>query len=221
MFSVNSTILSSTPQSLSNESPDEEEDSSLFYVFGRLNSGGRKVTAQEIRTAVYGGPFIDLIESLNLNSTWRTLFGKESVRLKDHELILRFLALYSQPDKYERPMEEFLNKFCRQHRMGPTKFLKTAEPAFKQTLQTINAALGPAAFRPTRAMNAAVFDSIAVAIARRLDKGPITNHATLRKAFDRLSQDDDYIAATSRATSDETNVATRLRLATSAFAGLK
>lgn len=203
------------------ESPDEEEDSSLFYVFGRLNSGGRKVTAQEIRTAVYGGPLIDLLETLNENPTWRILFGKESARLKDRELILRFLALYHVPDEYERPMEEFLNKFCRKHRNGPRKFLQDAEAKFEQTIETINSALGPSAFRPARSINAAVLDSIAVGIAKRLDKGPITNRSTLRKAFEKLSRDDDYTAATSRATSDETNVATRLRLAKAAFERLK
>lgn len=203
------------------ESPDEEEDSSLFYVFGRLNSGGRKVTAQEIRTAVYGGPLIDLLENLNANPTWRTLFGKESARLKDRELILRFLALLSRPEKYERPMEEFLNKFCRKHRNGPLEYLQTAAAIFQNTVETINRALGPAAFRPTRSMNAAVFDSIAVAIARRLEIGPITGDAALRAAFETLSKSEDYIAATSRATSDETSVATRLQLATKAFAGLR
>ena len=80
------------------ESPDEEEDSSLYYVFGRLNSGGRRVTAQEIRTAIYGGELSHLVEKLNDHPTWRSLFGKESVRLKDRELILRFLALYDDAE---------------------------------------------------------------------------------------------------------------------------
>lgn len=202
------------------ESPDEEEDSSLFYVFGRLNSGGRKVTAQEIRTAVYGGPFLDMIDKLNAYPKWRSLFGKESTRLKDHELVLRFLALYTTSDTYERPMEEFLNRFCRTHRAGPAKFLNKVETTFKRTIDTISDSLGPSAFRPTRAMNAAAFDSIAVGIARRLEKGPIADVRKLKRAFEKLSQTDDYVSATSRATSDETNVETRLRLATQAFADL-
>ena len=119
------------------ESPDEEEDSSLYYVFGRLNSGGRKVTAQEIRTAVYGGALVDLLEKLNGGATWRTLFGKESVRLKDRELILRFLALYDDAESYERPMEEFLNRFCRKHRHGPAKFLAKAETLFKKDRKSV------------------------------------------------------------------------------------
>jgi hypothetical protein len=203
------------------ESPDEEEDSSLYYVFGRLNSGGRKVTAQEIRTAMYGGELIDLLERVNSNPTWRTLFGKESVRLKDRELILRFLALYDDAGSYERPMEEFLNRFCRKHRNGPSKFLTKAEGVFKKTIELANNALGASAFRPARSMNAAAFDSIAVALARRLELGPIEDHAKLKRAFDRLAQNEDYVTATSRATADETSVSTRLALATEAFASVK
>ncbi|MDO9113264.1 MAG: DUF262 domain-containing protein [Polaromonas sp.] len=203
------------------DSPDEEEDSSLYYVFGRLNSGGRKVTAQEIRTAIYNGELSELIERLNSSTTWRSLFGKESIRLKDRELILRFLALYDDAGRYERPMEEFLNRYARKYRHGPAKHLKKVEAVFQKTISTAYSALGASAFRPVRSMNAAVFDSIAVALAWRLDRGPITNEAALKRAFEKLAQSDDYIKATSSSTADEGSVETRLRLATEAFASVK
>ena len=201
------------------ESPEEEEDSSLYYVFGRLNSGGRKVTAQEIRSAIYNGRLIDLAEKLNTNPTWRRLFGKESERLKDRELILRFFALYYDPD-YIRPMEEFVNRFCRKYRNGPAKFLTKAEELFDSTIAVIDKGLGVSAFRPTRSMNAAAFDSIAVGIARRLEKGPISNFTQLKQAHEKLVQNDVYVLATSRATADETSVSNRLTLATEVFASV-
>ncbi len=202
------------------ESPEEQEDSSLYYVFGRLNSGGRKVTAQEIRSAIYNGELIDLVEKLNNNTTWRKLFGKESERLKDRELILRFFALYYDKD-YLRPMEEFINRFCRIHRHGPTKFLAKAEALFNATIAAAEKGLGASAFRPTRSMNAAAFDSIAIGIARRLEKGKITNFAELKLAYDKLATNDTYVLATSRATADETSVSNRLTKATEAFASVK
>lgn len=203
------------------ESPDEEEDSSLYYVFGRLNSGGRKVTAQEIRTAIYSGELIDLVEKLNLNQTWRALFGKDSIRLKDRELILRFLALYEGAESYKRPMEEFLNQYARKYRHGPTKHLKRLEKVFEKTISIASSALGENAFRPVRSMNAAVFDSIAVALARRLDFGPITDETKLKQAFEKLSKTEEYIKATSSSTALESSVETRLELATEAFTAVK
>ena len=203
------------------ESPDEKEDSSLYYVFGRLNSGGRRVTAQEIRTAIYGGELIDLVEKLNNHPTWRSLFGKDSMRQKDRELILRFLALYENAPGYERPMEEFLNRFARKYRNGPSKYLKSAEIVFVKTIETAFHTLGTGAFRPVRSMNAAVFDSIAVALARRLEKGAITDSRKLKKSFDKLSVDSEFVKATSSATATEGSVEIRLRLATEAFAAVK
>ena len=179
------------------------------------------MTAQEIRTAIYGGELVELIEKLNSNPTWRSLFGKDSIRLKDRELILRFLALYENASGYERPMEEFLNRFARKHRHGPPKYLKKAEVVFQKTIDQAHNALGASAFRPVRSMNAAVFDSIAVALARRLDHGPITDQSKLRRAFERLSRLEDYVKATSSSTASEGSVTTRLDLATEAFSSVK
>jgi len=203
------------------ESPEEQEDSSLYYVFGRLNSGGRKLTPQEIRSAIYNGALMDLVEKLNVNPIWRKLFGKESERLKDQELILRFFALYHNSAEYARPMEEFINRFCRKHRHAPQTFLKEAEALFNSTIAAAEKGIGVAAFRPSRSMNAAAFDSIAIGIARRLETGPILDFTTLKTAYEALLRNDLYVLATSRATADETSVTNRLKFSIESFAAVK
>lgn len=199
------------------EAPAEDEDTSLYYIFGRLNTGGRKLTGQEIRSALYHGPFAELIEELNTTPQWRAIFGKENERLKDHELIVRFLALHFDSKKYQRPMEEFLNRFCARHQEGPAEFIEQCRKLFRDTLTIAHDSLSPRAFRPVRAINAAVFDALAVGLARRLAKGPITNPAALATAYQTLSANQQFVSATSRATADEANVATRIRLAAEAF----
>lgn len=200
------------------ESPVEEDDSSLYYVFGRLNTGGRKLSPQEIRSAIYHGPLIDLIEHLNTNTDWRALFGPDNIRLKDRELILRFIALFYASDKYARPMEEFLNNFCRARRAAPSKFFDEIKSMFDQVIALAMNAFGKSAFRPARSINAAAFDSIAVGLARRLAKGPVQDLDALREARAALALDEKYVAATGRSTSDEASVSLRLELATKAFA---
>jgi hypothetical protein len=118
-------------------------------------------------------------------------------------------------------MEEFLNRYARKYRHGSAKHLKRIERVFEKTIATASGALGASAFRPVRSMNAAVFDSIAVALARRLDAGPITDEAKLRRAFEKLSQSEEYVKATSSSTALESSVEARLRLATDAFASVK
>ena len=46
------------------ESP-AEDDTSIYHIFERLNSGGRKLTPQEIRVAVYHGRLIEMVKELN------------------------------------------------------------------------------------------------------------------------------------------------------------
>jgi hypothetical protein len=45
------------------------------FVFERLNTGGKRLTAQEIRNAVYGGEFNNLIVALSRDSTFTRIWG--------------------------------------------------------------------------------------------------------------------------------------------------
>jgi uncharacterized protein with ParB-like and HNH nuclease domain len=98
----------------SQESPPEN-NSSIYHVFERLNTGATPLTPQEIRHCINHGDFTNLLEELNDNLEWREIYGNKNRRLKDRELILRFLALYYDNSKYERPMSEFLNGFMSKH----------------------------------------------------------------------------------------------------------
>lgn len=81
----------------------KKDDTSLYQVFERINTGGRTLTPQEIRNCVYQGKFNTLLIELNKYPEWRTLYGLEShdSRMRDIEFILRFFAL-STPDILEK-----------------------------------------------------------------------------------------------------------------------
>ena len=193
------------------------ENTSIFHVFERLNTGGLKLAAQEVRVATYHGTLMDLIRNLNEYSHWRSIYGKPSPRSKDQELILRFLALYADNEKYEKPMSEFLNKFSGRHRDATSQFLEQCRNTFTSTIELVSRSLGSQAFRPERSLNAAVFDSVMVGVAKRLELGPIKKIAKISTAYDELLKNSKYMDAISRATSDELNVSKRLQEAISTF----
>ena len=147
--------------------------------------------------------------------------GKPSVRLKDQELILRFLAFYFEGEHYEKPVNEFLNKFLSRHRNPPEKFLNECREKFSSMIKTVFAVFGEKAFRPAGSLNAAVFDSVSVAIAKRLAKGKIKNPAKLKTAYDQLLVKKSFLSAVTSATSDEANVSTRMHDAHQAFDGVE
>ena len=198
-----------------------EDQSSIYLIFERLNSGGTFLQPQEIRVALYHGQFASLLSKLNDNEKWRALYGKKSPRLKDLELILRFFSLYFYSSKYERPMKDFLNRNMASNRSLAKHDGPKLTALFETTVNTIFDALGPRAFRLKNAINAAVLDSVMVGVAKRLATGPITSSEALKKAYTNLLLVADYRDSTGRATADEESVKTRLRLAEEAFASVQ
>ena len=71
---------------------------------------------------------------LNEHESWRGIYGKRNSRLKDQELILRFLALFFDGANYQRPMNEFLNKFSKKYKRADQAFLSQAAKVFKGTI---------------------------------------------------------------------------------------
>jgi hypothetical protein len=194
------------------------DDTSIYHIFERLNSAGRLLAAQEMRVALYHGSFMDEIRRLNGLPAWREIFGKLNARLKDQELILRFLALYFDENNYGRPMLEFINKFAAKHQRPDDAFLASASIAFEQTISAYHRSLGREAFRPGRTLNAAIFDSAMVGLARRLasNGSPPTDEEIVER-YRALVADRDYSEATSRSTADEAFVRLRLQKATEFF----
>ena len=202
------------------DSPDDN-DTSIYYIFDRLNSTGRLLNAQEIRSAVDHGPFINLIDELNSYDNWRSIFGKVSPRLKDQELILRFFAFYFNLDEYSVPMKNFLNTFSKSKRNSDKEFLARCEKIFKQMIDIAWDSLGKDAFRPSRIVNAAVFDSVGVGLAKRLERGRINDTGEVAKKYNELLKDEDYKEAISAVTSSDTSVNTRMTKAISAFSDVE
>jgi hypothetical protein len=201
---------------------DEPKDSqrSLYFVFERINSGGIRLSPQEIRNCIADGPLLGCIRELNDDLTWRQIFGdKRNARLKDQELILRFLAMHVRGESYRAPMRDFLNDFCTEYMQEPPEVLVTFKAIFKQAVDTIWAAKGRAAFRPSRALNAAVFEGVMVGLAARLAKNGGASTDEIALAYDNLLKETAFLQACERATAREDTVKTRRTAAIAAFAG--
>ena len=197
-----------------------DDQSSVYHIFERLNTGGTLLQPQEIRACIYHGPLADLLEEFNDDPNWRIVYGPPSERLKDQELILRFLALYFNSDKYCRPMKEFLNRFMGGNRGFQKVTKEKCVKAFLPTVTLVATTLAQRAFRPERALNAAVFDSVMVGLARRLQRGEVKHPKTVANSYDSLLSDDEFKAAVRAGTSDEPNVTLRLNKASKTFAGI-
>lgn len=207
------------------EPQGEEGNDSIYRLFGRLNSGGVILTPQEIRVALYRGPLINWIRDLNQDAAWRSLFGAVHRKLKDHELILRVLAMrqvvvevdghWDDAEKrrsaYKPPMSQFLNSFLQEHRDMRGLDAATLKEAFSQSCGLVLRALGPDGLKFLGRLNAAHVDALLSVLIYLSERGEAPDDGKLRNAITRLRADNKYMEWVSGSTSHRDNVFGRLQ----------
>lgn len=194
-----------------------EDDSSVYHIFERLNTGSVGLNTMEIRKCLYSGSFLSLLEELNQLPDWRKIVGRSEPdrRLRDLELVLRFVAMQECWDRYEKPMKTFLNKYmAKQQSLPPEQQRITGDrirTIFERTCFDVVRCLGEKPFhRSAATLNPSLLDSVMVTAAAARDQG-IT---VTRTGYDTLLIDQEYIdAALTRSTSDTAMVRKRFQRA--------
>jgi uncharacterized protein with ParB-like and HNH nuclease domain len=190
----------------------ENDFSSAYYIFERLNTGGTPLQPEEIRAALYHGLFQDFIINLNTDPLWRKVFGLEHKRAKDQELILRFFAFRYGRASYKAPMKSFLNKFMGTNRNLNKYPAERLRSDFIDALTFITQAVGEKPFRPERSLNAAAFDAVMVVVSENIDnlRGQT---ASFKDKYNSLMSDNDFRRLVTRSTAHEQGVKERFSLA--------
>ena len=193
-----------------------DDTTSMYHIFERLNTGGTKLTDQEVRNAVYHGSFSKFLNSINTYPNWRAILGKQNPdqRQKDTQLILRYMSLYHESENYTKPMRDFLSTFMKKYRKPDKKFLKQEKKRFETTCDLIVEHLGiKRPLNPSGSLNAAVFDSIFVSFAK--------NHTTIpdniKVKIESLITNKEFVDLVDSATTDPPTVRKRLEMANSLF----
>lgn len=199
------------------DTPTENMDS-VYEVFERINTGGMKLSPQEIRSCVAHGNFNSLLFELNKNEIWRDVFGKESVRLKDIELVLRFFAFNENLVNYERPMKKFLTDFMTRNRDPSVHVCERWRKEWTTLMESLLDGLGNRPFRPSgRALNAAFFDSFTVALAKEIKNDNNPTKEEVKNAYEALLDNNDFMKSISSNTADAESVKARFSLASWSF----
>lgn len=195
---------------------DPYDDSSIYHIFERLNTGGMNLNSMEIRRCIYYGEMLSCLERLNDNPMWRLIIGRDKPdnRLRDMELLLRVVSLAYKWNAYEKPMKKFLNKILievnklsldNQH-----EFLEELEMKFNNTCHTICSELPEKPFHIRSRINFAALDSIFSTLMSV--NGECSN---LSEKFVNLLNDSDYLDSISISTSDDKVLKQRFEIARS------
>jgi hypothetical protein len=215
-FQLDDTVLRATVV----QQLDPDDDSSVFHIFERLNTGGINLNPMEIRKCVYSGPQFSLLENINALDEWRKLIGQPKVdkRYRDAELVLRVVALVHSWEKYKKPMKGYLNEY-----LAEVKKLKEPqkEQRIEETQKRISdiikftfEQLGEKPFHLFGRLNYAAMDSTLVAVGVAMTKG-ITD---LKDRYATLISDSEFKNWVTSDTSDDKVLSNRTKKAIAVLA---
>lgn len=198
------------------DTPSDDE-SSIYMVFERLNTGGTPLQPQEIRACVYYGDFNQLLSELVENPSWRAIFGKENRRMKEQELVLRFFSLFYEYEDYKKILKSFINSFMARNRKLESHSKDELTNLFVNSIQFIHESIGDKAFRIGNRLNAAIFDSVMIGIAKRILVNPNPDKISFKSQYGFLLQDEEYLTFVESGTSSESSVKGRINKSIAAF----
>jgi hypothetical protein len=143
----------------------------LYSVFYRLNSGSLPLSSQELRKALHGGKLLDYIDDyIHESSPFRTVFGDtEDRRMRDVELVLRYVAFEQSYEDYKGDLKKFLDAeviFYNNNWSTELAALDATLEKLDAALETAHKIFGENAFKKwngekyERAINRAIFDTV-------------------------------------------------------------
>lgn len=191
---------------------DPDDDTSIYHIFERLNTGGKNLNPMEVRRCVYAGKFASDLENLNKDENWRKLIGKKSpdIRYRDVELILRFFALAYDLEKYEKSksMKSFLTNFMKDNKETEKESLQAFIKRFPEVCSNYVSAVGEKPFHLKGRLNYAVLDSTMATLITN-EKFP----SEFKRKFDALVKDENFLKAITYNTSHTSTINTRFERA--------
>lgn len=202
----------------------ENDDTSLYQIFERINTSGRSLTPQEIRNCVYQGSLNSLLFELNENKVWRKLFGTADPdsRMRDIEYILRFFVMKTDEvlnsNTNQISLKKSLNTFMDKHKNDDSVDLKNFTGEFLDTIQIVSKSIGENAFRNftkngfSKKFHPAIFDAIMVSVfllgKHGHDIRPVSD-----KQHQKLLSDERFKETISKQTTNIKNIKERIQLA--------
>jgi len=192
------------------------DDSVIFEIFNRLNTGGVNLTPQEIRASLYYSDFYRMLKRINLDNKWRKLIGQKDpdMQMKDIEIVLRGYAMLICGNKYKPTMTRFLNSFSKRAKKMSANDIDYFENLFYSFLDKITP-LGDKAFISKQGkFNIAMYEAIFSAVCkkpyenRNFDLNDIDS-----EKFWNLKENTAFVDSTQSHTTNKTKVDNRLKMA--------
>jgi len=127
-----------------------QSDKDIKYeVFQRLNTGGVRLNAQEIRNSAFPGKLNDKIIGLSEGKIFHKMLGIKSKtksrlyqEMKDAELVLRFLSLKDDWSKYSGGLKKILDSYMDENKNMDEDKVEALANDFIETIEKVEIVFG-------------------------------------------------------------------------------
>lgn len=197
---------------------DKSDKAVRFDLFERLNTGGIKLSDQEVRDCVYRGAFSELLGELSKDQNFRKIVrltrGQETDGTRE-ECVLRFFAFYDRYLEFEHSVRGFLNEYMRDASKSFDE--RRGKDLFTETCLKLASALPDTIRRPNRRGTTPLnlFEGVAVGAALAIAK----NGDLEADDIATWMASDDLWKYTTQATNDKKNVKGRIEFCRDRFLG--
>lgn len=194
-----------------------DDDSSMYEIFDRLNSGGINVRPQEIRTSMYHSEFYKMLFSINTEEGWRKILQarQPDLHMKDIEILLRGFAMLVDGANYAPSMVRFLNQFskkCETHKPEQNTYLRQLFMSFLDACTDLPE--GAFINKKNRRFNIALYEAVFTSVCKKAFDGHSTTVYELdAERMGTLETDPEFVEASQEGTTQKTNVEKRLNRA--------
>lgn len=192
-----------------------DNSSSMFEIFNRLNTGGTPLNHQEIRASLYYCNFYKMLIEMNDMECWRKVLGKptQDLRGSDIELILRSLALLQEGEAYSPKMVAFLNNFSQKSKKFTNQHIEYLREIFISFIDACSE-LGDKAFFRNNRFSKTLFESTFVAVCKKsFCDGKLVSGKIEKASFEELKGDSTFTSYLAAGTSSTENIVQRIKLA--------
>lgn len=165
----------------------------IFMIFHRLNSGGAKLTNQEIRNCIYGGPLNNFLKDLNKNPNWMRINKIKQTyghRFIQEEIILRFFAFHDDYKNYTGRLAKFLNNYMSEYRDPGDSFLRAKGTLFNRTVDAVYKSIFEG--KPPRKLSTSVLEAILVGVSLNLDFVESQPTSRIKAMYDKLLAQEEF-----------------------------
>lgn len=178
-----------------------------FDLFERLNTGGVRLTNQEIRACIFRGRFNDFLQKMANDEHFKKVVVLPEAKETDgtrEEYVLRFFAFLHKYRSFEHSVVSFLNDFMKEA-LSDFAYAKN-ERVFVDTFRALKKVFPEGIIRARKTTPVNLFEAVSVGAAKAMKANAVLKKTDYKKWL----SSPELVKATTGATNTRANVVARI-----------